>query len=114
MRGRRRAAGYSDGRVPSGNGAVNGGEKKIRGRACRQKEIRGAGIGDGARGSSRWEGLAGGVGFRNGHDEWSDGPSAVVEGTQASAVVGDPPRAAGSARDSPGIDEIGVGDGGYA
>jgi hypothetical protein len=115
MRGRRRtAAGYSDGWVPSGDGAVNGGEKKIRGRACGQEEIRGAAIGDGARGSPGGEGLAGGVCFRNGHDEWIDGPSAVVEGTQASAVVGDPPRAAGSARDSPGIDEIGVGDGGYA
>jgi hypothetical protein len=61
VRGRRRSAtGYSDGRVPSGDGAVNGGEKKIRGRACGQEEIRGAAIGDGARGSPRGEGLAGG------------------------------------------------------
>src|SRR3984957_4359908 len=115
VRGRRRcAAGYSDGRVPSGDGAVNSGEKKIRGRARGQQEISGAGIGDGARRSPRGEGLAGGVCFRNGHDEWIDRPSAVVERTQASAVVGDPPRAAGSARDSPGIDQIGVRDGGYA
>jgi hypothetical protein len=61
VRGRRRgAAGYFDGQVPSGDGGVNGGEKKIRGRACGQEEIRGAAIGDGARGSPRGEGLAGG------------------------------------------------------
>ena len=83
VRGRRRGAGgHSDGWVPSGDGAVNGGEKKIGGCARSQKKVRGAGVGDGAGGSAGGEGLAAGVGFGNRHDEWIDGPSAVVEGTQ--------------------------------
>ena len=39
---------------------------------------------------------------------------AVVKRAQALAIVGNPPWTAGRAGDSPGIDEIGVGNRGYA
>jgi hypothetical protein len=112
--GRRSAGGYCDGWVPSGDSAVNGREEKGGGRACSQEEVRRAGVGDGAGGRAGGEGLAVGVGFGNGHDEWVDDSSAVIEGTQASAVVGDPPGAARRAGESPGIDEMRIGDRSYA
>ncbi|MEA2257560.1 MAG: hypothetical protein QOJ51_385 [Acidobacteriaceae bacterium] len=112
--GRRRTGSYSNSWVPSGDGAVNGGEEKSGRRAWSQGEVRGTGVGDGAGGSAVGKGLVVGVGFGNSHDQWVDGSSTVVECAQASAIVGDPPRAAGAAGKTPRIDEVGVGDGRHA
>jgi hypothetical protein len=49
--------------------------------------------------------------FENSHDQWSDRSRAVIEPAQASSIVRDPPRAAGTAGKTPRINEFGVSDG---
>src|ERR1700733_3751181 len=88
VRGGRRGAGSdSDGWVPSGDGAVNGGEEKIGGCARSQEKVRGTGVGDGARGSAIGKGLTIGVGLGNRYDQRVDGSSAVIQRAQASTIV---------------------------
>jgi DUF1016 N-terminal domain len=55
-----------------------------------------------------------GVRFGNGYYKWVDDAGAVVERAQALAIVGNPPWASRRAGDPPGIDEIRVGNRGYA
>ncbi len=47
------------------------------------------------------------------HDQALDSARAVVERRQARSVIGNPPGAAGTSRETPRIDEVRVGDGRY-
>ena len=114
LRRRSAAGGYADGWVPSGYRAVNCREKKVRWCSRSQQEICWAAVGDRARRRAGGEDFAVGVRFGNGHYEWVYDSGAVVERAQALAIVGNPPWTSRRAGDPPGIDEIRIGNRGYA
>src|ERR1700733_14687644 len=110
-RRRRRFWRNADGRIPADNGSINRREEESRGSTGRQQEIGGAAVEDGAGWSTGRRLFVVGIRRGDGYDQALLGSRAVVEGAEAGGVIGDPPGAAGAARQAPGIDQLRIGDG---